>query len=126
MERLSGSGSLPDGDSDQEGGFPIQSAVHVVVFPPFMLKFLLSFFNHFIIGLSVSIFSPSSLLLCFTTLLSLGGGSRRGSVLIRPGKGSGDNGPTADIHHRARPLSQGAQRWAFPDAPADRRRHRRG
>lgn len=37
-------------------------------------------------------------------LPSLRGGSQQGSVLIRPGKRSGDNRPAADIRHCALPL----------------------
>lgn len=65
MEMLSGSGSLPDGDLERVGGS--QSDVHVVVY----ITFVLSYFNHSIISLSVSMFFPPTLCcvspLCFSS-----------------------------------------------------------
>lgn len=88
MERLSGSGSLPDHDSDQgvEGVSPC-----CCFFPLYVnVSFILSFFNHVITSLSVSIFSPTTLC-CVYPLCFRSEPTGVYPVLIRPGKGSGDN-----------------------------------
>lgn len=107
MERLSGSGSLPDYESDRGGGggrgVP-QSVTNIVDFSPFMLMLLFS--CHSLTTSSsafVLIFFPLRPSVSFP-LPSLRGGSQQGSVLIRPGKRSGDNRPAADIRHCALPL----------------------
>lgn len=93
MEKLSGSGCLPDYDSDQSsrgaGGSPV---TNILVFNPFMLLFSCHSLTFLSSAFVLQFFSSQTF-----PLPSLRGGRQQGSVLIRSGKRSGDNRPAADI-----------------------------
>ncbi len=91
--------------------------------PPFMLMLLFLCHSLTISSLAFCCYFFSSL--HPFPLLSLRGESKQGLVLIRPGRGLLTIGPL--LAFAAAPcLSRGAEWQVFPNAPADRRRHRSG